>query len=264
MVILIVEGCILKTLANPMLNGVLLGLEWQDFELLPQESLLPCCDGRGFTEDPTRTAQIRCRLKQRMKATQEIMIQYMRTWSHLRDSPPHKLHSSHSARILRQVSDTLKGYRAQGTVCNGKSGVPSDFWAMALACTWRFGIHSHVVTLNKATPKTLMPTPEKEDGTLAIFVEGADKLWDDKYAEALEAVVNYAYNSNAFLWIEFCKQEKKEVLEDDLTLKANFARRISKLKGRSPYDYLDQDCVSRLKSLCSFPKSFAQEGFDYD
>ena len=43
---------------------------------------------------------------------------------------------------------------------------------MALAATWRFGIHSHVVTLSKVTAKGLLPSTEKED-TLAIFIEQA-------------------------------------------------------------------------------------------
>ena len=41
------NACILKTLANPMLNGILLGLEWTEYELKVDESMLPCCAGRG-------------------------------------------------------------------------------------------------------------------------------------------------------------------------------------------------------------------------
>ncbi|SMF40858.1 hypothetical protein [Pseudobacteriovorax antillogorgiicola] len=258
------RGCILKSLANPMLNGILLGLEWRDYELLANDKLLPCCEGRGFTEDPQHATQIRCSLVKRVRATEAILYQYMKTWSHCRDLAPHSIHASHSARLLRQVAESLKGYRPQGSVVNGRQGKPSDFWAMALASTWRFGIHSHVVTLSKATPKTLLPSPDKENDTLAIFVEQVDKLWDDKQAAALEAIVNYAYNSNALLWIEFCKEQSHKVEADSFSLEANFKRRISNVKSRSPYEFLDQDCVSRLKSLCSFPKSFAEEGFVYD
>ena len=248
-----------------MLNGVLMGLDWEDFELKVEKTLLPCCEGRGYTEDPSRNSQVRCNLQSRLKSTEALMIQFMRTWTHCWEKPPQNIHASHGSRVIRQVADTLKGHRAQGTVTNGKSGTPSDFWAMALTASWRFGINSHVVTLNKVTPKLLLPTKEKENDTLAIFVEQVDKLWDDKQAQALEAIVNYAYRCNAFLWIEFCKEgNNQKVQADDLTLKANFSRRISQLKNRSPYEYLDADCVSRLKSLCSFPKSLESEGLEHD
>ena len=142
-----------------MLNGILLGLEWQEFQLKPQANLLPCCDGRGYTEDPKKTTQIRCQLHKRIRATEKILAQYIRTWSHCQDQSPQNLHPSRSAKILRQTSDALKGYRPQGVVINGKQGQPSEFWAMALACTWRFGIDSHVVTLNKVGAKNLLPAP---------------------------------------------------------------------------------------------------------
>ena len=258
------NACILKTLANPMLNGILLGLEWTEYELKVDESMLPCCAGRGYMEDHERNSQTRCDLQKRMKASEALIVQYLRTWSHCREQLPHKLGAAHSSKVLRQVADALKGYRPQGTVTNGKPGRPSELWAMALTSVWRFGIEAHVVNLSKFNPKDLLPAKEKESNTLAIFVEQVDKLWDDKQAGALEALVNYAYRSNTFLWIEFCKEGNEKVQEDDLSLKANFSRRISKLKNRSPYEFLDADCVSRLKSLCSFPKSILSEGDEYD
>lgn len=258
------KDCILKSLANPMLNGILLGLEWQDYQLVPQSSLLPCCEGRGYTEDPLKTSQIRCQLQRRIKLTEKILLQYVTTWSHCQDQLPHKLHPSHSAKILRQTSDTLKGYRPQGGVCNGRKGKPSDLWAMALACTWRFGIHSHMVHLDRVDARNLLPPPEKQQDALAIFIEQVDKVWDDRQASALEVLVNYAYNSNAFIWIEFCKDEGHKVDDDDLTLKANFSRRLSKLKQRAPHEFLAQDCVSQLKSLCSVPRTLDMEGFEND
>ena len=78
-----------------MLNGVLLGLGAARVRIKSPSA--PCCDGRGFTEDPRQSAQIRCHIKQGLKATEALIVRYLRTWSHCRKDASHKIHASQSA-----------------------------------------------------------------------------------------------------------------------------------------------------------------------
>ncbi len=243
--------CILKSLENSILNGILFGLEWHDGKVVPQPHLFPCCGGLGNRQDPKQNMVIGCGLRKRLRRTQGIIDQLQKSWGP-QASQCVLTSGTKNAGILRHVSDTIKGYRPQGSVISGKLAQPSHLWSMAMACTWRFGIYSHIITLGRAKAGDLFPKQTKEP--VAIFVEQVDKLWDPRYAEILEAIVTYSYHSNSFLWVEFCSHEKLPLSAANPSVKEKLTHRVSHLKSKSPYEFLDRDCISRLKSLCLSPR----------
>lgn len=250
--------CILKSLENSILSGILLGLEMEEGKLIPNGGHFPCCSGLGQREDAKQNLMLTCQMPKRLQQTQLILNKLYERWGYgasqslLRDL-------AKKTGLLRHVSDTIKGYRPQGSVISGRLGKPSDFWPMALACTWRFGIRSHIITLSRVKIEELYPKQTSEP--VAIFVEQVDKLWEPRHAELLEAIVSYGYSTNSFLWIEFCQQDKLPAPAASSNVNEKIKHRISHLKSKSPYGFLDKDCISRLKSLCVSPR-MTLEGFN--
>jgi hypothetical protein len=253
---------VLKSLENPNLNGILLGLNVSDFQLTLRHDLFPCCTGEGLFESGaagrTPPAAVighthRCALRRRFRNTEAVYRQYYQLWG-LKAQPPHLLRGDHSAKILRHVADTLKGYRPQAAMLHSKAGQPSDIWPMALACTWRFGIDVHLIRPQKNLA-AILPPKSKTDGPLAIFLENVDRLWEPQNAEIVESLVNFAYHANAFLWINTVKPKAVATSGNQRQVSAMIQNRLQKEKNRSPFEFLDPECVSRLESLCALPRT---------
>lgn len=252
------QGCVIKTLENPHLNGILLGLDITDACLKLREEIFPCCAGQGYLETD-HNSRYRCSLRHRLRMIEDVLRQYYRSWG--KDFPaPHQLGSNHAARILRHVSDTIKGNRPQGTILTGKRGQPSEIWPMALALTWRFGIPVHIVRPDRSM-QNVLPDPDKIQGSFAIFIEQADKLWEEQRAEIVRYLVSFAYNSNALFWIEFCPETLPGASHDQ-SVKTQLRQLVHKAKSKSPMELLGVKCAARLESLCSSPRVSLDEEFD--
>ncbi|MFW7381446.1 MAG: hypothetical protein ACOH5I_21735 [Oligoflexus sp.] len=252
------QSCVVKALENPHLNGILLGLEITNHCLSLRQEMFPCCSGRGFFESKSLSMNadscIRCNLKERMRMAEDILRQFYRSWG-TQFHAPHQLSTNHSAKILRHVSEALKGIRPQATILQGKKGQPSEIWPMALACSWRFGIPTHIVRPQK-NQSNILPPAEKTRSTFAIFIEQADRLWEEQNAETVRLLVNFAYNSNALIWLEFCPdQEPAQADPRDISVAAHLQQRLHKAKSKSPMELLGTKCAARLQSLCSLPRS---------
>jgi len=257
------QGCVVKALENPHLNGILLGLEIAEHCLTLRKEMFPCCVGRGFYESTSTAIKaqscFRCTLQQRIKMTEDILRQFYKSWG-TQFHAPHQLSANHSAKLLRHVSDTLKGLRPQGTILQGRKGQPSEIWPMALACSWRFGIPVHIVRPQKSM-QDLLPPVHKTHGIFAIFIEQADKLWEEQNAEIVRYLVSFAYNSNALFWLEVCPDQAPIITDpQDRTVAAKLQQRLHQAKSKSPMDLLGAKCAARLQSLCSLPRtSFDEE-----
>lgn len=257
-------------LANPMLDGVIFGLEWEDHKLTPSAKLLPCCAGRGFQVDKSGANQSRCSLKRRLVAIEKLQKQFQMTWPKTNLQRCIGLPSAQGSRILRQLSETIKGYRPQASELHGTLHKPSELWAMAMAAVWRFDTHAHLVNLNRMRSMSqLLPPPEMETGRLAIFVEQVDNLWNSAQVDALETLISYAYNSNAYLWIEYCHENaetsrRSKPAGSIASVADMVALSVKKARGYNPRDRFSLDCQSRMRSLCSLPKPIIEEEFDLD
>lgn len=256
------HNCVVKALENPHLNGILLGLEITDHCLSLRQEMFPCCSGRGFFESAYNKeltgSCFRCTLRHRRQMTEVVLRQYYRYWG-TQFPAPHQLSANHSAKILRHVSETIKGYRPQGTILQGRKGQPSEIWPMALACTWRFGIPVHIVRPQKAGADILPPASKTTD-TFAIFIEHADKLWEEQNAEVIRSLVSFAYNSNALFWLEVCPEQlPKDLDPKDRSVSARLQHRLYQAKSKSPLEQLGSKCAARLQSLCTLPRSSFDE-----
>lgn len=245
--------CVMRSLENPMLNGILLGLDVRDHDLHVLPDLFPCCKGEGSRHDERQNAMLRCALKVRFEKTFRVLESFYRHWG-ADQRPPHFISPARSARILSDVSAVLKGNKPQAHLLKGEKEKPSELYAMALACTWRFGVDVHVANFTKDHSNALFPSEEilASGRPLALFIEQVDGLWEAQTANQFEALVALAYRANAYLWVEFL--EATPVTDTSHSTKAAFRRRIAELKARSPLSFLERSCTSRLETMCALPR----------
>lgn len=248
------RSCVMHTLENPMLNGILLGLDVRDNDLHVLPELFPCCKGEGTRLDTRLDAMVRCSLKTRFEKTFRVLESFYRHWGEEQARAPHHVSPARGARILAEVSGVLKGNKPQAHLLKGEKDKPGDLYAMALACTWRFGIDVHVANFAKSHTNAIFPSEEllSSGRPIAVFVEQVDGLWEPQTANQFESLVALAYRANAFLWIEFL--EAAQATDTSGSTKAAFKKRIAALKSRSPLSFLERSCTSRLETMCALPR----------
>jgi hypothetical protein len=255
------KRCMLPTLENPALNGILFGLDIKEGELCFQPDAFPCCHATGTIDDPTANSVRSCSLLPRRADVHELLVQFYTTWGELNPRHPHLISAGRSATILREVADVLKGNRAQATLTTSDSrGQPSELWAVALTAAWRFGVPVYVRTLGRFTGHPFIDLKKSLQGTngpSVIILEQVDKLWDSAVVTEFEALVSQAYQINACLWVEFLKNDEptsKSKTPFGNSASEIISRRVSHLKQRSPFDFLDASVASRLKRLSTVPR----------
>lgn len=155
----------------------------------------------------------------------------------------------------------MKGYEPQAKISFSKKDTPSKIWPLALACAWRFGIETHMINLDIKASITL-PARSKMNATVAIFIENVDRLWELNRAQAFETIIQYAYNSNALIWIA-CIEAQQTEKTNKITVGDILTHRIASLKSKSPLDYIDQDAKSRLEVMANTPYT-PQESYRLD
>lgn len=253
------KKCVLRSLANPNLNGLMIGLKWiqSSRRFVLDERYFPCCEASGaqnIGKDMQPLAQHgivkRCQLSKRLdmvNAISEIFYQY---WPK-EETFPHISNSNKGSQILADVANAAKGYQAQAKILHGQLSQPSDIWLTALTCAWRFGLYVHVVNAQAVSSMTL-PSNRMIDSPYAIFIEQIDKMWDSLRAQSVGSLIHFAYNSNALVWLELCPQ-KDSHQKESTTVSDLIKGRISRLKSRSPLTFLDEDCQSRIANMQTQP-----------
>ncbi len=246
-------ACVLSNLDNPMLNGLTLGLSCaDDGQVQLQTDMFPCCQALGMSWDDYLCGIRTCTLQARLHRVQKLFFYFRKTWPNAVRGP-HQIPAAFSSSILQEVGAVLKRDKPQAQVgFGGQKNQASLVWSKALATLWRFGVEARVLNLLKSDPKDMVAFTSDHSGPLALFVEQIDKLWDPQNAEALEHLIQRAYNADAFLWLDFVQELPSDVdTQDDVSLKAEFTRRISKKrKSVHPLDHLSRDSLSRLQSMC--------------
>lgn len=241
------------TLDNPLLNGLGLGLSFQDDgQVLPQSGLYPCCQASGGAWDEALSAHRSCQLKGRLLRVQRLMAQFKRSWPDAQRGPQ-QVAPQVGAQILQELAAVFRHDQAPATLAiNQARQQPSLIWSKALASAWRFGVETRVFNLQDRDPKSLAAFTAETRGPSAWFLEQVDKLWDPALAETFEFIVQRAYNAEAFLWIDLHVETGARQLSEgpqDNSVKATLSRRIAKLRQQHPLDCISRDCLSRLQSL---------------
>ena len=247
--------CILKALGNPGLNGVIAGLQFKEGKLEYNTSMFPCCEASSIRYDESSNTQLSCDLKKRFKAAEQLYLHYFKTWPKSQAALPHEISANRSSDILRKAAAMIKGVETQATVIKGLKSGPSILWSYALCLGWRFNHRTHIYTIGKTAQSGLLPKDSTDERPLVILIENVHKLWDSKNKEDLELLIQYAYNSNANLILEV-----KETINTSTesanakTVSSVIQRKINKLKDKPYWEYLSQDSISRLKTMCYLPK----------
>ncbi len=246
------HSCVLSNLGNPLLNGLGLGLSCaEDGQVRLQTDMFPCCAGEGRAWDGHLAGIRTCSLQSRLLKVQRLYAQYKKVWPQATRSP-HQVPAPFSSLILQEVAAVLKRDKAGTQIAfTGQKNAPSLAWSKAVAALWRFGVEARVLNLMKMDNKDLAHFTRDHEGPLALFVEHIDKLWDPMHAEALEHLVQRAYNADAFLWLEFMQDQAAEPeSHDDGSVRSEINRRINrKRKSQHPFEILSRDCISRLQSM---------------
>jgi hypothetical protein len=246
------HSCVLSNLGNPLLNGLGLGLAAaEDGQLRLQTDMFPCCSGAGRAWDGQRSGIRTCTLQARLLRVQKLYAHYKKLWPQA-TRQPHQVPTPFSSLILQEVAAVLKRDKAGTQIAfTGQKNMPSLAWSKAVAALWRFGVEARVLNLTRSDNKDLAHFTRDHEGPLALFVEQIDKLWDPMHAEALEHLVQRAYNADAFLWLEFMQEQQAEPeSHDDGSVRAEISRRINrKRRTQHPFELISRDCISRLQSM---------------
>jgi hypothetical protein len=246
-------SCILRSLDNPMLSGLALGLtSSKDGALSISPQFFPCCAGVGLSWDEVREGCRVCPLKSRLDRLQRLMKDYIR---HFPQSSryPFQLTPAWSNQILQELAGTFKGDRLPANVSysSNQKAQPSLLWSKAFAAIWRFGIDVRFARITDFDPSELSALTRASDKPFAIFLDQVDKLWDPGILEAVEYVVQQTYNYRGFLWLDFVHQPALAQQSEEATsnVRLAVARRLAKIKDRHPLDLLSRDCLSRLQNI---------------
>ncbi len=244
-------SCILRNLDNPLLSGLALGLTAsKDGPLAVSPQFFPCCSGNGQAWDQRRSGYHICSLKARMSRLHDLMGLYARYYPDTARLP-FQVTPAWANQILQELAGVFKRDTLPGSISySSQKAQPSLLWSKAFASIWRFGMDVRMARLTAFDPEELMRLTRTSDKPIAIFIDQIDKLWDPAILEALEYVIQQAYNAEAFLWLEFYHEPSISESENGTpNLRQTLSRRVSKLKDRHPLDHLGPDALSRLQLM---------------
>ena len=248
--------CSLSGLENPMLNDIILGLKFDKGFLEAKENIFRCCEGTGFNRTHANNNVTRCGIQSRIERVNTLLLQFFKTWG-ADQKPPFKVTPDTDKKALTLVSDMLRSLRPQASIVSGRPNKPGDIWPMAIASLWRFDLDAHVINLKKDALTSRWPFQDSTLGkTQVIFIEQADGLSNITNLTYMEAIINYVYQSNCFLWIEdlnpTAQDKGKPKAGDDFM--AAIEHRISRKKNKPLRTAIDRHCLSKLSTLERLPR----------
>ena len=251
------ERCFVQMLEDPRLQGLHLGLDPQNEFSLRQE-FFPCCQGKGMRYDKEQNAQRLCPLRKRQKQVGELWRVFQKIW------PGHHfplISQALRGRVFSEAVSSIKGAAPQAGFLQGKENQPGTIWWLALVLAWRFGVQVHVIS-PKATYGQVLPVLEASSGLQAILLEQVVRLTHDFRYDRIAAGIQYAYKTNAFLWLEMCGES---IDQARLSLTARrYRERLSGSRGGTPMEqmkrFLEPDCYAQLEDLHKNPRYVADFG----
>lgn len=243
--------CILRSLDNPLLSGLSLGLSaTKEGQVSINPQFFPCCGGEAQAFDVRKNGFQMCALKGRLSRLHELMAFYTKCFPDTARMP-FQATPAWTNQILQELAGTFKrdlmpaaiSYTAQKTQ-------PSLLWSKAFAAIWRFGMDVRFCRITDFDALELSRATKASDKPSAIFLDQIDKLWDPQIVEAVEYVIQQAYNAHSFIWLEFVHEPAITTgAHETLDVRQTLTRRLSKLKDKHPLDHLSRDALSRLESM---------------
>ncbi len=236
---------------DPSFPSYFPGLNWVETLCTIDPQAFACCQGRSLRWDARSQIARSCRLQARKQKIDQHLQRFAETWPEVAFSqdlktPDRKVFFQYLEKVL--ASELQYGYL---TTAQRDGGSPGPFWLLAPLATWRFGISTHVFSMGKSKEHELIPShiPASEY-PLIYFLDGVNELWKPKYAEQVNAIVNWCEHSQVPLWMEVREPLPTMSASDSLDPKEAFRSRIHKLKSRPPLEWLDEECFSRLLRIC--------------
>lgn len=226
------------------------GLTWIDKQAILQPETFTCCHAEGPRWDEKHKVARSCRLLARKKRIDQFFKKFAQVWPEIEF--PWLITAAQRHFFLTWLSRLMKQEVCRGHLRRslGKNEEPSHFWLLAFLANWRFGYSTHIYTLGKSKESELIPPLSNPDFfPMIYFLENVTGVWKPELAEQVNTIVNWCEQSQVPLWMELRELEVVQA-SDSLDPKEAFRARISKMKSRPVFDWLAEDCLSRLQSVC--------------
>ncbi len=226
------------------------GLSWVDKQAILKPETFTCCQAEGPRWDEKDKIARSCRLLARKKRIDLFFKKFLQVWPEVEF--PWLVGASQKRFFLTWLVHLTKKENCRGYLRRiaGKNEEPSHFWLLAFLANWRFGYSAHIYTLGKSKESELIPSSlSSEISPMIYFLENVCGVWKPELAEQVNTIVNWCEQSQVPLWIEVRDLEPIQA-NDSLDPKEAFRARISKMKSRPAFDWLAEDCMSRLRSVC--------------
>lgn len=206
------------------------------------KKIFTCCGGTGFREDLASGVTEACCLLQRLNLVKDLAAE-------LGEPLLPELKRGIGANAFKQRIADVAAKRSTrglfGRVDDARTG-PS-VWAMATFAAWRFGLRPHVVVIGRTPPGRILPAPAKKPPDV-LFVGGVDRLWEAPEADALEALVNYAYARMTPLFGELVVR-KGALAQKGGGTRAAFDRKLKGIAGRPPLAWIAEASLGKLPAV---------------
>ncbi len=214
----------------------------RDGEIGLDKKIFTCCAGTGMREDPKTGATNACSLLKRLNLIKDLASELGEPLlPELKRGVGNQAFKVRIAEIAAKRS--AKGLF--GRVDDARSG-PS-VWAMATFAAWRFGLIPHVVVIGKTPPSKILPSPGRKTPDV-LFVGGVDRLWEAPEADALEALVNYAYARLTPLFGELVVRKGAQT-PTGVGTRAAFAQRLKGISARPPLGWIAEASLAKLPAV---------------
>jgi hypothetical protein len=252
--------CTLETFTSPRLSGILIGLEVKEGRCTPQPNYFPCCGGVGYQFNKASGVIKPCSLKKRIARVERLLMQFSAAWPGSTAQPPYRISANQSLAVLQNIHQVITAEHTRAVTLQGKKETPGLVWSIALACAYRFGLSVEVFTFGKDSSARLFNmASSRQEAPDVIILEQVDKLWDPFIALEFDSFINFAYQGNIPLWIEFSEQpaaaaakeqqQQQQPQTHPLSAKGQLSRRINQLKQQSPLTFLAPSTISKLKAM---------------
>lgn len=258
--------CGLASLADERLPGALPGLLAQGGWLEVDKPAFPCCGGSGSRLMAQAEVTVRCELSNRLRVARTL---YRRVWERQATLSSDSPSLGVPAPALRRMRAIAAGESNRGLAFITDVGAPPavSIWALALASAWRYGLTPHVVTLGRGPVTDLFPREGRPgDGRAIILVEGVSALWDAVQADALDALVGYAYRSLTPLFIDLrftgnaTQESSPGATAAPRGTRHAFSSRLAGIKSRSPLSWLTPECAAKIPAVVDGLERFKRTG----
>lgn len=246
------KTCVLEGLANPQLQGVLVGVKIAAQKLRPEPRAFACCEGSGLCEQGSELR--RCDIRWRLQAVERLLASVSRFYE-LKISPREVIAglklSANDMFFLKKCLQLTALPRQRAIVLRQRAEEQSPLLAMALAAIWRFGIDCQLVVFGKYALQEF-----KTEGTRPrlLLVDRVQGLSDPSQALELDLLISYAYHSGCYLGLALAEASAPTPLKPGATSKDYFSRKIAVLKARPQLEFLSSSTRSRLENMCGGAK----------